>query len=256
MNHTFDVVIIGGGQAGLVTGYYLNNHTRNYVILDANEQIGGAWQHYYESLKLFSPVRWAELPGLPFEADPDHYPTRNEVIDYLRDYARVHDLPVRSGVRVTSVERDESGFTLHTDGGDTYRAGAVVSASGPHNTPHMPALTGAEQFTGPRVHSYDYKNPEPYRDQHVVVIGARDSAMQIAYELAQVARVSMAVRHDLKFMPKYILGLSVFWWLHETGYDELPLGLFSHVEGTDRIVGKEPYQTALAAGNPQPKPMF
>ncbi|MEM6527833.1 MAG: NAD(P)-binding domain-containing protein, partial [Chloroflexota bacterium] len=64
MAHTFDVVIIGGGQAGLVTGYYLNEHTRNYVILDANEQIGGAWQHYYESLTLFSPVRWAELPGL------------------------------------------------------------------------------------------------------------------------------------------------------------------------------------------------
>ena len=80
--------------------------------------------------------------------------------------------------------------------------------------------------------------------------------MQIAYDLAPHARVSMAVRHPLKFFPKYVLGKSLFWWLHDTGYDELPLGLFNRLEASKRIIGKEPYQSAIAAGNPAVKPMF
>jgi putative flavoprotein involved in K+ transport len=120
----------------------------------------------------------------------------------------------------------------------------------------MPKLKGMEQFNGEQVHSYHYKKPQPYTGKHVVVIGSRDSAMQIAHELADVARVSMAVRHELKFLPKYVLGISVFWWLHETGYDELPLGLFTAIDGSDKIMGKEQYQAAFDAGNPTTKPMF
>jgi putative flavoprotein involved in K+ transport len=252
----FDVIVIGGGQSGLVTGYFLKQHINDFVILDANEEIGGSWQHYYESLKLFSPAKWAELPGLPFPGDPSHFPNRYEVIDYLREYARVHELPVRSGVRVQRVEKDSDGFTVYTDDGSAYRARAVISATGPFNTPHIPHIPGMEAFKGETLHSYNYHRPEPYAGQHVIVVGSRDSAMQIAYELAQVARVSMAVRHHLKFMPRRFLGFSTFWWLHETGYDELPLGLFTDLKGTDRIMGKEPYQSALANGNPKPKPMF
>lgn len=254
--HTYDIVIIGGGQSGLVAGYYLNPHTRSYVILDANAELGGSWQHYYESLKLFSPARWAELPGLPFPGDQTRYPTRYEVIDYLREYARVHELPVRSNTRVARVTQVDGGFTIETENGDLYHARAVIAASGPFNTPHTPHIPGVEQFGRQTLHSYHYHRPEPYTGQHVVVVGSRDSAMQISYELAQVARVSMAVRHDLKFLPKRVLGKSLFWWLHETGYDELPLGLFTELEGSDKIVGKQPYQSALAAGNPTPKPMF
>lgn len=252
----FDVIIIGGGQSGLVTGYFLKQHAVDFAILDANEAIGGSWQHYYESLKLFSPAKWAELPGLPFPGDSSHYPTRYEVIEYLREYARVHELPVRSGVRVQEVTREGDVFALHTADGKVYHARAVISATGPFNTPYTPHINGMERFGGAMLHAYDYHRPEPYTGQHVVVVGSRDSAMQIAYELASVARVSMAVRHKLKFMPRRFLGINTFWWLHETGYDEIPLGLFTDLHGTDKIMGKEPYQAALAAGNPKPKPMF
>ena len=257
MSNSFDVIVIGGGQSGLVSGYYLKQTDASFVILDANEQIGGSWQHYYESLKLFSPAKWAELPGLRFPGDRTHYPTRYEVIDYLRQYARVHDLPVKSGVRVERVEKDHRGrFVVRTEDDQVYYARSVISATGPFNTPHMPHIDGVEQFSGEVLHSFDYHRPEPYAGQHVVVIGSRDSAMQIAYELSKFVQVSMAVRHDLKFMPKTIAGISTFWWLHETGYDELPLGLLWKLHGTDRIMGREPYQTALEAGNPKPKPMF
>lgn len=256
MTNHYDVVVIGGGQSGLVTGYFLNQTTASYIILDANEQLGGSWQHYYDSLKLFSPAKWAEMPGLPFPGDPTRYPTRYEVIDYLREYAGVHQLPVRSGVRATQVERNDDMFLIRTEAGHQYTARAIVSASGPFNTPYIPHIPGAEQFQGETLHSYHYDRPEPYTDQHVIVVGSRDSAMQIAYELASVARVSMAVRRELQFLPKRVLGLSLFWWLHETGYDELPLGRFKQLEGSRKIIGKEPYQTALANGNPTPKPMF
>ncbi|MEO0564473.1 MAG: NAD(P)-binding domain-containing protein [Chloroflexota bacterium] len=253
---SFDIIVIGGGQSGLVTGYFLNQHNVSYTVLDANDAPGGSWQHYYESLKIFSPARYAQLPGLPFPSDPAHYPDRYEVINYLTEYERVHNIPVERGVRVQSVAKSTNTFTLTTSTGAQYTASAIISASGPFNTPYMPTHDGVEHFQGQRIHSYDYHTPQPYADQHVVVIGARDSAMQIAYDLKPHARVTMAVRHDLMFMPKYLLGKSIFWWLHDTGYDQLPLGLFSQLEGSKRIVGREPYQTALDEGNPAVRPMF
>jgi putative flavoprotein involved in K+ transport len=250
-----DVIVIGGGQAGLVSGYYLNQHDVDYLVLDANEHPGGSWQHYYESLKLFSPAKYGQLPGLRFPGDPAHYPTRYEVIDYLKQYEQVHAIPVARGVRVLSVHRNGQRFTLETSSG-TYSTHAIISASGPFNTPFIPNIKGQEQFLGQALHSFDYHSPEPFAGQHVVVVGSRDSAMQIAYDLMPFARVSMAVRHKLQFMPKYFLGKSIFWWLHDTGYDQLPLGLFLNLEGSKRIVGREPYQSALNTGNPTVKPMF
>lgn len=256
VNDHYRIVVIGGGQAGLVTGYYLKLAGLDFVILDANDNIGGSWQHYYESLHLFSPAKYGELPGLKFPGDPKHYPSKYEVIEYLRRYAKTHELPIESGVRVARVEKNDGIFLLHTQTGTVYKADAVISATGPFNTPYMPNLPKAEQFSGTRLHSFNYRRPEPYAGQHVVVIGARDSAMQIAYDLIGHARVSMAARHELKFTPKYVLGKSIFWWLHDTGYDQLPLGLFKQLEGSPKIIGREPYQTALKNGNPTVRPMF
>jgi putative flavoprotein involved in K+ transport len=256
VTRNYQTIVIGGGQAGLVTGYYLAQHDVDFAILDANEEAGGSWQHYYESLKLFSPAKYGQLPGLKFPGNPAHYPTRYEVIDYLKQYEQTHDIPVKRGVRVANISQDNGRFRLETASGETYMAQTVIAASGPHNTPHIPEIPGANRFAGQSLHSFAYDVPQLYEGQHVVVVGARDSAMQIAYDLAPYARVSMATRHSLKFMPKYVLGKSVFWWLHDTGYDQLPLGLFTRLKGSMRIVGKEPYSTALKSGNPAVKPMF
>lgn len=252
----YDTIVIGAGQSGLVSGYFLKQQQLSFTILEKNVASGGAWQHYYESLKLYSPAKYATLPGLSFPGDPKRYPTRNEVINYLQQYAAVHELPIEYGITVQTVEKTPIGFRVITTAGETYEARTLISASGPFNTPYVPNIPGREGFGGNTLHAYDYRNPAPYRGQHVVVVGSRDSAMQIAYDLASVAQVSMAVRHDLRFMPKYVLGKSLFFWLHDTGYDRLPIGLFKKLAGSDKIIGYEPYRSALEAGNPAPKPMF
>jgi putative flavoprotein involved in K+ transport len=83
----YDVVVIGGGQAGLAASYHLKQLGLNFLILEAGDQSTGSWPHYYESLKLFSPAQYSALPGLPFPGDPERYPCRDEVVTYLRDYA-------------------------------------------------------------------------------------------------------------------------------------------------------------------------
>lgn len=256
MDTIYDVLVIGAGQSGLATGYYLQRTPLTFAILDKQSQIGGAWTHYYDSLKLFSPAKYASLPGMDFLGDPDHYPPRNEVIAYLRDYADHFDLPVISDVHVTTVERDGDVFALHTTTGERYFTRALIAASGPFNTPKIPTIMGMESFNGEILHSFDYKNPAPYHEQHVVVVGARESAMQIAADLAPVARVTMAVRRPLKFMPQHILGKDIHFWLHSTGYDQLPLGLFTELEGTERIIEAGPYREMLAQGNPTTREMF
>src|SRR5215218_9533606 len=95
-----EVIVVGGGQAGLAIGYFLAQQGCNFTILEAAEEPAAAWRERWDSLKLFTPVRYNSLPGLPFPGDSDHYPGRDEVAAYLTDYVRHFDLPVELGSRV------------------------------------------------------------------------------------------------------------------------------------------------------------
>ncbi|NDU78446.1 NAD(P)-binding domain-containing protein, partial [Actinomadura sp. DSM 109109] len=90
---TYDVVVIGAGQAGLAMGYFLEQQGQNFVILEAADSIGPAWRERWESLRLFTPRGYSGLPGLPFPGDPDGYADRDEVIAYLEEYAEAFELP-------------------------------------------------------------------------------------------------------------------------------------------------------------------
>src|SRR5678816_2674560 len=100
----YELVIIGGGQAGLSAGYWLSKQDIDFIILDAEQRVGDSWRKRWDSLRLFTPARYSSLPGLNFPAAPYHLPTRDEVADYLESYATTFELPVRSGVRVTSLK--------------------------------------------------------------------------------------------------------------------------------------------------------
>src|SRR3989442_4899465 len=103
----FETIVIGGGQAGLSVGYYVKKQGRSFVILDANEQIGGSWRtRTWNSLRLFTPARYDGLPGWPFPASAWSYPTARETADYLEAYAARFDLPVRTGVAVDRLGKD------------------------------------------------------------------------------------------------------------------------------------------------------
>ena len=140
MDVTIGTVVIGGGQAGLVTGYYLARHGEPFVILDAGARVGDSWRQRYDSLRLFSFPRYASLPG--WRIPVDGCPTRDEMADYAERYAARFALPVRTGVRVNGVSRRGRRFLVDTDQGG-YLADQVVVATGTHqraSTPEWAAL--------------------------------------------------------------------------------------------------------------------
>src|SRR5215210_1754661 len=103
-SHTLDAVVIGGGQAGLAIAYYLSRQEADFLVLDAAAEIGESWRTRWDSLRLFTPAQYDGLPGMPFPATDGDYPGKDEVADYLRDYAARFALPVRLRCPVARIE--------------------------------------------------------------------------------------------------------------------------------------------------------
>ncbi len=179
-----DTVVIGAGQAGLSAGYFLQQGGLPFVILDADARIGDHWRQRWDSLKLYSPARYDALPGLRFPAPSSHWPTAREMADYLEAYARLFDLPVRSGTRVERVEPVDAGFVVSTAKGTRIAARQVIVASGPFREPNVPAFAGELDPSIRQLHSHEYRNPAQLRDGPVLVVGLSHSGADIAFEAA------------------------------------------------------------------------
>jgi putative flavoprotein involved in K+ transport len=179
----FDTVVVGGGQAGLATGYHLKQRGRPFVILDAGERVGDPWRSRWDSLRLYSPASHDGLPGMPFPAKRTAYPTTHEMADYLESYAAELGLPVRSGTRVEALAKDGDRFEL-TCGDRTIEAENVVVAAGVMQKPYVPDFSAELDPAIVQLHSNDYRNPEQLRDGPVLVVGASHSGADIAFEVA------------------------------------------------------------------------
>jgi cation diffusion facilitator CzcD-associated flavoprotein CzcO len=204
----YDVVVIGGGQAGLSLGFYLRRTSLRYVILDDQAEPGGAWQHTWPSLRLFSPAQWSSLPGWMMPRDSE-YPTRDATIAYLAEYERRYALPVERPVHVDSVRPSEQGLALDACGG-VIDARAVISATGTWSNPFEPSVPGQESFAGRVLHSAHYSGIEPFVGARVIVVGGGNSGAQIAAELSEVADVTWATREPPTFLPEYVDGRHLF----------------------------------------------
>jgi putative flavoprotein involved in K+ transport len=177
-----ETVVIGAGQAGLSTGYHLARRGREFVILDACQRVGDNWRSHWDSLRLYSPARAAALPGMRFPAPPASYPTKDQMADFLETYASTFELPVRTGVRVSRVAREDGGYLVSTDG-PSFRCDNVVVASGTFGrTPYVPDFAGLLDPGILQLHSSAYKNPAQLRPGGVLVVGASHSGGDIAYE--------------------------------------------------------------------------
>ncbi|HEX5541816.1 MAG TPA: NAD(P)/FAD-dependent oxidoreductase, partial [Micromonospora sp.] len=217
------VVVIGGGQSGLVAARAIRQLGLRPLVLEARDRAAGSWSDYYDSLTLFSPARYSGMPGMPFPGDPDRYPVRDEVVTYLQRYAASLDVEIRTATRVTSVETAEgNGFLIRTATGESIEAAGIVAASGSFGNPCLPSLPGQEDFAGEVLHSAAYREPKPYAGKRIVVVGGGNSAVQIGYELAGVATVSLATRQPLRFVPQVHDGHDLHHWLQVTGFDDLP----------------------------------
>jgi putative flavoprotein involved in K+ transport len=187
----YDTIVIGGGQAGLATGYYLKRQNCDFVIFDASPRTGEAWRTRWDSLRLFSFARYNALPGMRFPAAGSSLPTKDEMADYLENYAAHFNLPVRSGVRVDSVTREGERFVVAA-GGQRYEAQHVVVAMSSLQQPKIPAFASELDPGIMQVHSSAYKNPSQLRPGETLIIGAGNSGAEIATELAPICRVWMA----------------------------------------------------------------
>jgi putative flavoprotein involved in K+ transport len=211
-----EVAVIGAGQAGLAMGYFLAREGRHFAILEAFDSIGPAWRSRWDSLVLFTPRRYDSLPGLPFPGDPDGYPGREEVVDYLENYASTFELPVQLDSAVQSVKPGNGAFILDL-GARTFQADQVVVATGPFQTPNVPAFAaalGADVF---QIHSTGYRRPSDVPDGNVVVVGGGNTGFQIAEELSSTHAVHLAIGSRQTPLPQRLLGRDLFWWLTKTG---------------------------------------
>ncbi|MFE1734902.1 ArsO family NAD(P)H-dependent flavin-containing monooxygenase [Streptomyces bacillaris] len=213
MTQHADVVVVGGGQAGLAAGYYLRRQGGlDFVVLDADPVPGGSWQHMWDSLHLFSPAEHSSLPGrlMPAQAG-ETYPDARHVVDYLTDYEKRYDLPVQHGTRVDAVRRDAGRLLIEADTG-TWRARAVISATGSWSRPFLPAVPGREVFTGRQLHTVNYRSPADFTGQRVIVVGGGNSGAQVAADLALDGRVELTwvTQRPPRFLADDIDGRALF----------------------------------------------
>ena len=186
-----DIVVIGGGQAGLALGYHLVRAERNFVILDAGTRVGDGWRRRWDSLRLFTPAKFDGLPGLPFPGDRLAFPTKDEQADYLEAYAARFSIPVRTGIRVERVRRDGDGFLVEA-GSRRWRASSVVLATGAEQVPFVPAFADRIAESILQLHSSEYRNPAQLRPGPVLVVGVGNSGAEIALELSADREVLLA----------------------------------------------------------------
>ncbi|WP_240770194.1 NAD(P)-binding domain-containing protein [Nocardioides sp. GY 10127] len=217
-----DVAVVGGGQSALALGYHLRRLERDrsraglrplrVVLLDRREAPGGAWLDAWPHLRLFSPADHSSLPGRLMPAQPgEASPDAAHVADYLADYERRYGLAVRRPVTVLRVEEGDAGrLRLRTDAGDL-TARSVVSATGTWDQPFVPALPGLGSFGGTRLHTHEYRGPEPFAGRAVLVVGGGNSGAQIAADLlGTAARVHWVTREPVRFLPDDVDGRVLF----------------------------------------------
>jgi putative flavoprotein involved in K+ transport len=186
-------VVIGAGQAGLSVGYHLKRLGLPFVILDANQRVGDPWRNRWDSLRLFTPARFAGLDGMPFPAPPHAFPTKDEMGDYLEAYARRFELPVRLGTRVDRLSRQGHRFVV-VAGDRRYEADQVVVAMANHQRPRVPAFAGDLDPRIRQLHSFDYRHQGQLQEGDVLIVGAGNSGAEIAMETARGHRTWLAGR--------------------------------------------------------------
>ena len=180
----FDVIVIGAGQAGLSTGYYLSKTRLSFLILDANKRVGDSWRNRWDSLHLFTPAKFDGLPGLTFPSPPNYFPTKDEMADYLEQYAEHFKLPVMTGVKVTGLSKEGKHFCIKTDNQD-YKAENVVVAMSNFQNPKIPKFAQDLNSDIVQFHSLDYRHPSQYQEGDVLVVGAGNSGAEVALEAAK-----------------------------------------------------------------------
>jgi cation diffusion facilitator CzcD-associated flavoprotein CzcO len=246
-----DVVVVGGGQAGLAAGCFLRRGGLSFAILDAGQAPGGAWRQAWDSLTLFSPAQWSSLPGWPMPVPPGGgYPPRDAVIAYLAAYETRYALPVHRPVRVVAIRPAGQRLRVYADDGAAWEARAVISATGNWANPFIPDVPGRDQFIGRQIHSAAYRRPDDFAGQSVLVVGGGNSGAQILAEVSRIAgRTTWVTEREPVFLPDDVDGRILFeratarWLAEREGRPAPPID-----GGLGDVVAVPPVREARARG--------
>jgi len=221
----FEVVIIGAGQAGLATGFYLQKHKINFVIVDALDGVGGSWATRWDSLVLFTPSQFNSLPGYSFRGEKGKYPSRMEIAEYLSEYARKHNLPVYLKRKVRTLHYVYFKYEISTNE-EVFSADNVVVATGAHQAPKIPSFGAKLNSKILHLHSSRYLNPSQIPPGKVLVVGAGASGVQIAIDLAKTHEVFLAGKPTVR-IPDFVFryfGRAYWWFIQNFVTVNTPLG--------------------------------
>jgi len=225
-----ETVIVGGGQAGLATSYYLKQARREHVVLEQAAQAGNAWRTgRWDSFTLVTPKWSVRMPGAEYSGpDPDGFMPRDEIVAYFEQYADRFQLPVLYNSRVVSIEQvNGRGYRVQTDG-RTFEADNVVMATGFEQLPKIPPFASGLPSDITQLHSSMYRNPQSLPSGAVLVVGSAQSGSQIAEELYQSGRQVYLCTGSAGRVPRRYRGEDTFKWLYQLGFfdmtpDKLPM---------------------------------
>jgi putative flavoprotein involved in K+ transport len=213
-----DYIIIGAGQAGLSIAHYLSKQNANYLVIDANTEIGAPWLKRWDSLKLFTPSEFNNLPGLKFPHEKGHYADKYEVAEYLRQYVSEFNIPIKFNHKIVSLKKVDDVFELKSKT-EKFKTKNVIVATGPFHKPFTPAFNNKISKNILQIHSEHYKSPNQLQEGPTLVVGAGDSGVQILNEISNSNRkVYFSGNTNITSIPQEILGKTLWWWFSKLGF--------------------------------------
>lgn len=239
------VAVVGGGQAGLATSYWLQRHDIDHVVFERGRS-GDSWRRRWDTFCLVSPNWSLNLPGYPYDGpDPDGFMPRDEIVDYVEGYRRLVSPPMESPVEVQAVRRKDDRWRLDTSSGQ-WEADDVVVAGGSFQTPSLPGSAAEVTDDIRQIHSSEYESPEQLPPGAVLVVGSGQSGCQITDDLREAGRdVWLAVGSATR-MPRTYRGRDVFSWLRDTGFLDNPMT--QHPQGPEARYAANPQASGRDGG--------
>ncbi|MEG7357377.1 NAD(P)/FAD-dependent oxidoreductase [Bacillus inaquosorum] len=212
----YDNIVIGAGQAGISIGYYLKQSNQKFIILDKSYEVGESWKDRYDSLVLFTSRMYSSLPGMHLEGEKHSFPSKNEIVAYLKKYVERFDIPIQLRTEVISVLKLKNHFLIKTNG-EEYQTKNLIIATGPFHTPNIPSISKDLANNINQLHSSQYKNSKQLVPGNVLVVGGGNSGAQIAVELSKERVTYLACSDKLVYLPLLVRKKSIFWWFDKLG---------------------------------------